>query len=266
MAEEGNTLIVADYGQLELRLMAHITGCKSMIDAFESGGCFHSRTAVGMYDYIKKAVDDGKVLLEWDYGKGQPTCPLVKDTYASERRKAKTLNFSIAYGKTVHGLAADWGITIDEAQETLEAWYRDRPEVREWQDRTRERAKAMGSVRTLMGRYRDLPDAMKLDMANKAANAHALRAAINAPIQVSLRVIMLTVTIILMIFFFSLWCFPIHFFGAFVLRCCIVLFCVVTSLGKRCGRSYDGDDQTVEEREEWPFEGAGMETAPPDSR
>jgi DNA polymerase-1 len=53
----------------------------------------------------------------------------VKEVYASERRKAKTLNFSIAYGKTVHGLAADWGISIDEATKTLEAWYRDRPEV-----------------------------------------------------------------------------------------------------------------------------------------
>ena len=47
MAEEGNTLLVADYGQLELRLMAHMTQCRSMLDAFASGGCFHSRTAVG---------------------------------------------------------------------------------------------------------------------------------------------------------------------------------------------------------------------------
>ena len=64
-----------------------------------------------MYDYIKSSVDSGTVMLEWDYSKGQPTVPLVKDTYGSERRKAKTLNFSIAYGKTVHGLAQDWGIT-----------------------------------------------------------------------------------------------------------------------------------------------------------
>lgn len=80
VAEEGNTLIVADYGQLELRILAHITKCRSMIEAFEKGGCFHSRTAVGMYAYIKEAVDSGKVLLEWDYSKGQPTQPLVKDT------------------------------------------------------------------------------------------------------------------------------------------------------------------------------------------
>ena len=115
VAEEGKTLIVADYGQLELRILAHITNCKSMIDAFKSGGCFHSRTALGMYSYIREDVESGGVVLEWDYSKGQPNVPLVKDKYGSERRKAKTLNFSIAYGKTVHGLAQDWGITKEEA-------------------------------------------------------------------------------------------------------------------------------------------------------
>lgn len=54
IAEEGKTFIVADYGQLELRLLAHMTNCKSMLDAFKSGGCFHSRTAMGMYGYIKE--------------------------------------------------------------------------------------------------------------------------------------------------------------------------------------------------------------------
>lgn len=108
IADKGKTLIVADYGQLELRLLAHITKCKSMIKAFELGGCFHSRTAMGMYPHIKAAVESAEVMLEWDYSKGQPNVPLVKDKFASERRKAKTLNFSIAYGKTVHGLAQDW--------------------------------------------------------------------------------------------------------------------------------------------------------------
>ena len=116
IAEEGKTLIVADYGQLELRLLAHISRCQSMIDAFAAGGCFHSRTAVGMYPQINDAVDNGECLLEWDYSKGQPTQPLVKDKYASERRKAKTLNFSIAYGKTVHGLAQDWNIDKEEVR------------------------------------------------------------------------------------------------------------------------------------------------------
>ena len=63
--EPGNMLIVADYGQLELRLLAHMTHCTSMLQAFRDGGCFHSRTAVGMLDHVKAAVDSGEVLLEW---------------------------------------------------------------------------------------------------------------------------------------------------------------------------------------------------------
>lgn len=55
----GKKLVVADYGQLELRILAHIANCKSMLDAFEAGGDFHSRTAYGMYDHIKKEVDEG---------------------------------------------------------------------------------------------------------------------------------------------------------------------------------------------------------------
>jgi len=183
IAEEGQMLIVADYGQLELRLLAHITKCESMMMAFEAGGCFHSRTAVGMYPKIRDAVDRGEVLLEWDYSKGQPTSPLVKDTYASERRKAKTLNFSIAYGKTVHGLAQDWGISTEEAEETLQAWYSDRKEVKRWQDDTRRECKSTGEVRTLMGRYRNLPDAKLPERMNRGRVGHAMRAAINTPIQ-----------------------------------------------------------------------------------
>ena len=113
-AEEGKTLVVADYGQLELRLLAHMTECKSMIDAFASGGCFHSRTAMGMFDHVKAAVDSGECLLEWDYSKGEPPAPLLKDKFGSERRRAKTLNFSIAYGKTIFGLSKDWGVSREE--------------------------------------------------------------------------------------------------------------------------------------------------------
>lgn len=201
VAEEGNTLIVADYGQLELRLLAHITRCRSMIEAFEAGGCFHSRTAVGMYRHVREAVESGKVLLEWDYSKGPPTVPLVKDTYGSERRKAKTLNFSIAYGKTVMGLAADWyhisrlflpysfndhlrrGISNEDAQKQLDAWYADRPEVDGWQKKTKESAKKDGRVHTIMGRYRNLENAK---LSRGALQSRALRAAINTPIQVKM--------------------------------------------------------------------------------
>ena len=71
-------------------------------------GCGGCSTAMGMYPHIRDKVASGEVLLEWDHSKGGgegPPVPLVKDMFASERRKAKTLNFSIAYGKTVFGLA-----------------------------------------------------------------------------------------------------------------------------------------------------------------
>ena len=116
-AKEGCSLIVADYGQLELRLLAHVAKCESMLSAFREGGCFHSRTAVGMFDHVRQAVENGEVLLE--KGTGEVDKPLVKDKYAAERRRAKTLNFSIAYGKTAHGLAKDWGVSQQEAQSML---------------------------------------------------------------------------------------------------------------------------------------------------
>ena len=115
-ADQGNKLIVADYGQLELRLLGHITNCRSMIDAFEKGGDFHSRTAIGMYPAISEAIARKEVILEWDYTKGDPPAPLIKDVYTTERRRAKVLNFSIAYGKTAMGLAKDWDVSKEEAQ------------------------------------------------------------------------------------------------------------------------------------------------------
>lgn len=83
MSEPGKKLIVADYGQLELRILAHMTNCKGMIEAFRLGGDFHSRTALGMYPEIQLALNEGKCLLEWDYSKGQPTVPLLKDLYSN---------------------------------------------------------------------------------------------------------------------------------------------------------------------------------------
>ena len=177
----GNTLLVADYGQLELRILAHMANCRSMIEAFELGGDFHSRTALGMYDHIKRAVETGDCLLEWDGGDGSsPPVPLLKDMFSSERRKAKVLNFSIAYGKTAHGLSKDWGVSLKEAEDTVERWYAERAEVRSWQQEQHALALSEGYVCTILGRRRQLPDAKSK---NKALRAHSLRAAINTPIQ-----------------------------------------------------------------------------------
>ena len=179
-ASPGNNLIVADYGQLELRLLASMTGCVSMIEAFESGGDFHSRTAYDMFDHVQEKVASGECLLEWDYAQGEPPVPLVKDLFASERRKAKTLNFSIAYGKTAFGLSMDWGVSKSEAEAMLQKWYDARPEVRSWQHHKKLIARKHGVTQTLMGRYRQLPGAKAGD---RRLLGHAERASINTPIQ-----------------------------------------------------------------------------------
>ena len=179
---KGKTLIVADYGQLELRLLAHMTSCKSMLSAFEEGGDFHSRTALGMYEHIQEAVDRGECLLEWKGGaNGEPSpVPLIKDMFATERRKAKVLNFSIAYGKTAHGLAKDWKVSLKEAEETLKRWYRDRPEVEFWQEQRIVEAHQTKMVRTLLGRQRHLH---QINSRQAGVKKHMERAAINTPIQ-----------------------------------------------------------------------------------
>lgn len=179
-APPGRKLIIADYSQLELRLLAHLSQCSTMIEAFQSGGDLHSRTAVQMFPHVKKAVEAGEVLVESTGGGEEDPLPLLKDVFASERRKAKGLNFSIAYGKTSAGLAADWHVTRVEAEELLALWYAGMPEVRDWQEQTRKYARKTGAVRTMMGRYRRLPD---INARSFKLRGHAERAAINTPIQ-----------------------------------------------------------------------------------
>lgn len=91
------------------------------------------------------------------------------------------MNFSIAYGKTKHGLSRDWHVSVEEAEKTVNLWYSNRPEVKSWQDRQHAFVQQHGWVCTLLGRQRRLPDAR--GKGNSAAKAHALRAAINTPIQ-----------------------------------------------------------------------------------
>jgi DNA polymerase-1 len=159
-----------------------------MIKAFKAGGDFHSRTALGMYPEIQKELDEGKLLLEWDNSKGKPPQPLLKDKFANERKKAKVMNFSIAYGKTVHGFMKDWNCEFEEAKNTVDLWYRDRPEVKEWQREVKKIAEDKGWTQTLLGRYRNLtkhilPDPNMSQKKNEMRKEHGLRAAINTPIQ-----------------------------------------------------------------------------------
>ncbi|KAK9938422.1 hypothetical protein M0R45_015163 [Rubus argutus] len=182
VAAPGNSLIVADYGQLELRILAHLSNCKSMLDAFKAGGDFHSRTAMNMYQHIHEAVKKKEVLLEWDPqpGEDKPPVPLLKDTFASERRKAKMLNFSIAYGKTPVGLSRDWKVSVQDAEKTVKLWYKERQEVSKWQEERKKEAKEHRCVRTLLGRARWFPS---LTRASRAQRGHIERAAINTPVQ-----------------------------------------------------------------------------------
>ncbi|KAI3673791.1 hypothetical protein L6452_39921 [Arctium lappa] len=182
IAAPGNSLIVADYGQLELRILAHLADCKSMLDAFKAGGDFHSRTAMNMYPYIRDAVESKEVLLEWhpQPGEESPPVPLLKDMFASERRKAKMLNFSIAYGKTAIGLSRDWKVSVSEARETVARWYGGREEVLRWQEARKREARKTGCVYTLLGRARTFPSTKD---ASPSHRGHIERAAINTPVQ-----------------------------------------------------------------------------------
>ncbi|KAF8391518.1 hypothetical protein HHK36_023823 [Tetracentron sinense] len=182
IAAPGNSLIVADYGQLELRILAHLANCKSMLDAFKAGGDFHSRTAMNMYPYIRQSVDQKQVLLEWypQPGEQKPPVPLLKDAFASERRKAKMLNFSIAYGKTPVGLARDWKVSVKEAKETVNLWYKERKEVLHWQEERKREAHEDQCVHTLLGRARCFPS---ITHSSYSQRGHIERAAINSPVQ-----------------------------------------------------------------------------------
>lgn len=154
-----------------------------MLEAFEAGGDFHSRTAMNMYPYIREAVEKKEVLLEWhpQPGEDKPPVPLPKDAFASERRKAKMLNFSIAYGKTPQGLSKDWKVSVKEAKNTVDLWYNDRKEVLKWQQKRKKEAFEFGCVYTLLGRARRFPEIF-LGRRNYY-KGHIERAAINTPVQ-----------------------------------------------------------------------------------
>ena len=144
---------------------------------------------MGMYpETVGKAVQLGEVVLDKSLldtaaaaaAASNPDAPLLKDVFAQERRAAKILNFSIAYGKTTYGLAKDFGVSVREAEKTVNAWYSDRPEVRSWQEAQRASARERGFVTTMMHRTRRIIGANSKD---RRIQGSANRMAINAPIQ-----------------------------------------------------------------------------------
>ncbi|MCS7079102.1 MAG: DNA polymerase I [Chloracidobacterium sp.] len=156
VAEEGNLLISADYSQIELRLLAHITGDARMTAAFQAGEDIHERTARDVF--------------------GAQTPEELRAT----RRLAKATNFGIAYGVGAYGLARNVGIGRKEAKKAIDAYFAAYPGIKRYMDETPEQARRTGVVRTLYGRLRRMPD---LQSRNFTLRARAEREAINAPIQ-----------------------------------------------------------------------------------
>eukprot|EP00927_Polykrikos_kofoidii_P024115 TRINITY_DN2199_c0_g1_i2.p1 TRINITY_DN2199_c0_g1~~TRINITY_DN2199_c0_g1_i2.p1 ORF type:complete len:1037 (+),score=143.03 TRINITY_DN2199_c0_g1_i2:53-3112(+) len=176
-ADPGKTLIVADYSQLEIRILAHMTNCTTMIEKLTTGGDYHSEVAAEMFLHIGEAIAAGDVSIDKD-GSNTPT---VKARYGQERTQAKAVNFAIIYGKTPMSLGEDLGITTEEAEGLIEKWYRSKPEIRLWKEQLLQDARAHGRALSLLGRWRTLPL-----IAPKSVPMHrkrSERAAVNFAIQ-----------------------------------------------------------------------------------
>ncbi|NDW12119.1 DNA polymerase I [Bacteroides sp. 214] len=154
--EEGCLFFSADYSQIELRIMAHLSQDKNMIDAFLSGYDIHAATAAKIYK-----IEIGEV---------------TKDM----RRKAKTANFGIIYGISVFGLAERMNVDRKEAKELIDGYFETYPQIKEYMDKSIEEAREKGYVETILNRKRYLPD---INSRNAVVRGYAERNAINAPIQ-----------------------------------------------------------------------------------
>ena len=154
--DEGCLFLSADYSQIELRIMAHLSGDTNMLEAFNSGNDIHTATAAKIY----------KV-------------PLSEVT-SDMRRKAKTANFGIIYGISTFGLAERLNIPRSEAKELIEGYFATYPDVKRYMDEAIQRAKEAGYVETIFGRKRFLAD---INSQNSIVRGYAERNAINAPIQ-----------------------------------------------------------------------------------
>ncbi len=156
IAREGNILVDADYSQIELRLLAHFSGCKSLIEAYRSGADIHAATAARVFGVPLEEV----------------TTPL--------RRRAKTINFGIIYGISAFGLAKDLGCTSSEANSYIKKYFEEHPEVKAYMDENVRRAREDGYVTTVLGRKRYIPE---IKSSNYNLRGFGERAAMNMPLQ-----------------------------------------------------------------------------------
>ncbi len=156
VVEEGNVFLSADYSQIELRLLAHLSGDEGLINAFKHGRDFHANTASAVFD-------------------------VPVDVVSPEMRsKAKAVNFGIVYGQQAYGLSQSLGIAYDEAQEMIDRYFSIYPKVREYLDSCVEFAIEHGWIDTMFKRKRHLPDIFSK---NRATKNFGERTAMNHPMQ-----------------------------------------------------------------------------------
>ncbi|WP_334059834.1 DNA polymerase I [Alteromonas sp. S005] len=153
---EGNKFVAADYSQIELRIMAHLSGDKGLLDAFANGKDIHKATAAEVFGVS------------------------LDEVTTEQRRSAKAINFGLIYGMSAFGLSKQLNIPRNEAQKYMDLYFERYPGVLEYMDSTRESAKEKGYVETVFGRRLYLPD---IKASNGARRKGAERAAINAPMQ-----------------------------------------------------------------------------------
>ncbi len=156
IADAGCKLLAADYSQIELRIMAHLSGDQGLLDAFATGKDVHRATAAEVFN-----------------------TPLA-EVSNEQRRAAKAINFGLIYGMSAFGLAKQLGVDRKQAQAYVDLYFARYPAVKQYMDDTREQARAQGFVETLFGRRLFLPD---INAKNAATRQYAERTAINAPMQ-----------------------------------------------------------------------------------
>jgi len=156
IAPPGRSLVAADYSQIELRIMAHLSGDASLLQAFAEDRDVHQATAAEVF-----------------------ATPLG-DVTANQRRSAKAINFGLMYGMSAFGLARQLGISRGDAQKYMDVYFERYPGVKRYMEDTRRKARETGFVETVFGRRLYLPE---IQSRNQALRQYAERSAINAPMQ-----------------------------------------------------------------------------------
>ena len=156
VADDGSVLLSADYSQVELRVLAHMTRDESLIETFRRGADIHRATASKMFNIPEN------------------------DLTAEQRRAAKTINFGVLYGMSAFRLSNELGISTSQAKDWIDAYFARYPTIQEYLERTLDEARSTGKVTTLFGRIRYIPE---IHNRSFTVRGNAERMAINAPIQ-----------------------------------------------------------------------------------